>query len=238
MAAMTDQILPSFRPVPQLGDHAWQGGGLAPDAFMRPLGAKAAAEIETALEEGGGLPDLTPELRDIAARLDHGRGLVLLRGLPVERLAPDAAARAALLELLGGPLGTPLAPAGPVASEPGAADIWLLLAEAAQEVMLVSAAAVHNAMMQADRAVLAELFAGPEPVFSTLGGSFAARHRPHPGLGAVLADPALALRLHLRAGDVLLFNPSLVWWVGPPPKAVTGLALACEPSRLGLPIWS
>ncbi|PZW43572.1 hypothetical protein C8P66_11533 [Humitalea rosea] len=235
---MSDSTLPPFRATPQLGDHVWQGANLAPDAFMRALGSKATAEIEAALAGAGGLTELIPELNEIAGRLDHGRGLALLRGLPVERLAPDAAAKAALLALLCGPLGSQIAPPGPMAEEPGRADVWALLSEAAQEVMLVSAAAVHNAVMQADRGALARFFAPPRPVFSTTGGVFAGRHRAHPALAEALSDPALALRLHLRAGDVLLLNPSLVWWVGPPPKAVTGLALTTEPSRLGLPIWA
>ncbi|WP_431281192.1 hypothetical protein ACQW02_17505 [Humitalea sp. 24SJ18S-53] len=235
---MNDPSRPSFRPAPQAGDHVWHGEALSPDAWMLALGAEAAAEIGAGLAGAAGLPGLTPLLGDLALRLDHGRGLAVLRGLPAEKLAPDAATASALLALLGAPIGRPIAEAGSLTEAPGAADAWLLLASGAEEIMLASAAAAHNAVMAADRAALVTLFTGEPPAFSAQGGSFAGRRVLSAALDAALAQPGAALRLHLRAGDVLAINPSLVWWLGPPPAGLTGLPLATEPSRLGLPVWA
>lgn len=103
--------------------------------------------------------------------------------------------------------------------------------------VLVSAGAVHNEVMRRDRALLAGLYE-PAPltedgtavtraVFTMTGGAFAARYTRQaveqagaaPAelaaafdlLDAVCAEPALMLRLEPRPGDLLLFNPHLVW---------------------------
>ncbi len=224
----------TFRPAPQAGDHVWHGDALSPDGWMLALGAEAAAEIAAALGKSASLTGLVPLLGDLALRLDHGRGVALLRGLPAEKLAPDAAA---LLGLMGAPIGRPLAKSSRLTEAPGAADAWLLLAGGAEDVVLASAAAAHNAVMAADRAGLAHLFTGSPPAFSAKGGNFAGRRVVSQALDAALAQPGAALRLALRAGDVLAINPSLVWWLGPPPVNLIGLPLVTEPSRLGLPVW-
>lgn len=228
----------TFRPVPQAGDHVWQGDTLSPDAWMLALGAEAAAEIGQALGGAAGLTGLAPLLGDLALRLDHGRGVAVLRGLPAEKLAPDAAAAAGLLALLGAAIGRAMAEPMRLTEAPGAADAWLLLAGGAEDIVLASAAAAHNAVMAADRAALASLFTGSPPAFSAKGGNFAGRRVLDQALDAALAQPGVTLRLALRAGDVLAINPSLVWWLGPAPVNLTGLPLVTEPSRLGLPVWA
>jgi len=105
--------------------------------------------------------------------------------------------------------------------------------------VLVSAGAVHNEVMRRDRALLAELYepvpleeagaAVTRAVFTLTEGAFAARYTrpaveaaagaPLPPrllaafdlLDAVCAEPSLMLRLEPRPGDLLLFNPQLVW---------------------------
>ncbi len=231
---MSDPQARFFRPTPQAGEHVWRGDSLAPGDWMLALGNEAAAEIAGALAGGAGLATLAGVLRDLGLRLDHGRGFALLRGLPAG-VAPDAAA---LLGLLGAAIGRAIGPAAALTQAPGRADAWLLLAGGAEEVTLASAAAAHNAVMAQDRAALASLFAGEAPGFAAQGGTFAGQRIVSAALDAALDQTGAALRLPLRAGDVLALNPSLVWWLGPAPATLTGLALATEPSRLGLPVWA
>jgi hypothetical protein len=246
---------------------------------MVPLGTEDAAEIEAVLAALGGrapasaeeapLPRLGAVLRQAATRLDTGRGLVLLRGLNLDRLGEDEAAAEALLLVLGPHLGRalPQGPAGETVQRldspatgaarwrfhADAADIVVLLTlrqpPEVDPVMLVSAAAVHNEMLKRHRAALELLYAPiPHlllqgagvtpavvalPVFSTASGAFvgryardaidAAQRLPETprltaaqvealdALDAICAEPGLALRLEVRPGDVLLFNPLLVW---------------------------
>lgn len=268
---------PRPRLLPQAGPAAWRAAELRPADWMMPLGAEDAAEIEAALAALGGrapsaaeeaaLPRLGAALRQAASRLDTGRGFVLLRGLPLERMG-DAQAEALLL-VLGVHLGKAI-PQGQggelvqrLASPATGAARWRFHADAADAValltlrqppdvdpaMLVSAAAVHNEMLKRDRAALELLYTalphlqlqGPEaepgavalPVFSTASGAFvgryardaieAAQRLPQTPrltaaqvealdlLDAICAEPGLALRMEVRPGDVLLFNPLLVW---------------------------
>lgn len=264
------------RLVPQAGPAAWRAADLRAADWMIPLGADAAAELESVLAGRGGrapasaaeapLPTLGPQLRQVAARLDTGRGFALLRGLPLDRLGEDQAE--ALLLVLGVHLGRAL-PQGPggeavtrLASPAAGASRWRFHADAADvvamltlrqppegdPVMLVAAAAVHNEMLKRDRAALSllqaplpHLLLGPQetprvadlPVFSTASGAFigryardaieAAQRLPDTPrltapqvealdlLDAICAEPGLALKIEVRPGDVLLFNPLQVW---------------------------
>ncbi|RAI58541.1 TauD/TfdA family dioxygenase [Roseicella frigidaeris] len=259
-------MTPPPRLVPQAGLSVWSGAALTPADWMLPIGVEATAELVAALAALDGrlpagpgdaaLPRLAPMLHAVAGRLEHGRGFVLLRGLDLERL-PGAAAEAALL-LLGAHLGTSLPQdaagglVGRLASPgAGAASVPRFHADPADAVMLlclrqrreggavtlVSAPALHNALLRSDRAALAALHAGlphrngegapaQMPVFSTASGSFVGRYdrealfepalepaqlRALAALDAAAALPGQALTLALHAGDLLLYNPHLVW---------------------------
>lgn len=239
---MTD-ITPPRRIAPQTGPHLWTGAALSPADWMLPLGGEIGAEIEAALQAPGQpLPRLDPLLGQIKERLAHGQGFCLLRGLPLPG-EPSA-----LLGLLGSRIGRPVhAPlsAGPVYAEP--CDVLLLLCRETAEVTLRSAAALHNALLKADRAALEVLYRPlptggmPLPVFAVDGGIFAARlDRPaldEAATGGALAAldeaasaPDLPLRLTLHPGDLLCVNPFLVW-AGTAP-GLAALPLLTEPSRL------
>ncbi|WP_043340864.1 hypothetical protein [Belnapia moabensis] len=225
--------LPPPRLIPQAGPAAWAGSALTPADWMIPAGAEAAAEL--AEPDAAQRPQLTALLRQVAERLDDGRGFCLLRGLNLDRLAEPEAALLALGGLLGRPL-PPEAAATPAGFHADPADILALLclgslAEGA--VSLVAAAALHNALLKADRAALTVLHrdfpygeAAAQPVFATAEGAFlshldraamaAARLDPAQqaaldALEAVAAAPGQALALPLHAGDLLLVNPRLVW---------------------------
>jgi hypothetical protein len=257
--------------VPQTGPAVWAAADLTAADWMVPVGAEEAAELDavlTAAQAAAPVPALArlaPVLTDVVTRLDTGRGVCVLRGLPFDRHGA-AAAEAALLALaaqLGKRLsgdGAPVArltgpvPDGGRASGPPrfhieACDAIALLCLAntpdSPPHILVSAGAVHNEVMRRDRAALAELYA-PVPlledgamaeraVFTMTGGAFAARYTRHaveafaaaplPGapplpealrpafdlLDAVCVEPALMLKLEPRPGDLVLFNPHLVW---------------------------
>ncbi|WP_237217641.1 TauD/TfdA family dioxygenase, partial [Falsiroseomonas oryziterrae] len=138
-----------------------------------------------------------------------GQGFCLLRGLPLDRLGEDAAE--AVLLALGAHLGRPV-PQGPAGeavqrvTTPAAGARWRFHADAADivatiilrqppdadPVMLVSAAAVHNALLARDRAALEALHAplpqllrtapgAPSdvaelPVFTIASGAFVGRY--------------------------------------------------------------
>ncbi len=115
-------------------------------------------------------------------------------------------------------------------------------------VLLHSAASLHNELMRRNRAALAALHAplphrrgggdpgGPTmmPVFGTTGGAFVGRY-DRAAVADELLDPAQAaavaaldeaaaaagqaLAIPLRAGDLLLLNPHLVWRRGSPAAA-------------------
>jgi hypothetical protein len=239
---------------------------------MIPVGADDAAELEAALAALGGrapqvaaeaaLPKFGAVLRNAAVRLDTGRGLALLRGLPLDRLG-EAMAEPLLLAL-GVHLGRAVAMAGQespvqrIASPSSGRLRWRFHADAADivamlvlrqppevdPVMLVAAATVHNEMMKRARPSLETLYrplphAAPGggvvdlPVFSTASGAFVGRYARNaieaaqaipetPRLTAaqmealdlldtLCAEAGLALRLDVRPGDVLLFNPLQVW---------------------------
>lgn len=259
-------MTPPPRLVPQAGPSVWTGAALTPADWMVPIGAEAVAELEAALVALAGrhptgaadapLPRLGPVLRGVAERLEHGRGFVLLRGLDLARLAGPAT-EAALL-VLGAHLGTALAQdtegslvarlagpgpgaGGPMRFHADPADAVLLLClrqpREGGRVTLVSAPALHNALLKSDRAALAALHgalphrgAGETPVqvpvFSTASGCFVGRYDRDAmeeaaleegqraalaALDAVAAAPGQALSLALHAGDLLFLNPHLVW---------------------------
>ena len=260
-------MTPPPRLVPQAGPSVWTGAALTPADWMVPIGAEATGELEAALVALAGrdpagpgdapLPGLAPLLRSLADRLEHGQGVVLLRGLDLDRLAGPAAEAA--LRVLGAHLGTALAQdaagtlvgrlAGPGAEAGAAARfhadpadaVALLCLQQPREggrISLVSAPALHNALMKSDRAALAVLHGAlphrapgsPEPVdlpvFSTASGAFvgrydrdslveaaldAAQQAALAALDAAAAAPGQALSIALHAGDILFHNPHLVW---------------------------
>lgn len=245
---MTD-LSPPRRIAPQTGPHLWLGSSLSPADWMLPLGGEIAAEIETALATPGtALARLDPLLAQLADRLSHGMGFTLLRGLP------RPAEPAALLGLLGSRMGRPVhapPPAGPWHTEP--CDALLLLCREAAEVTLLSAAALHNALLKNDRAALEVLYRAlphnlPEhdaarrlPVFAVTSGVFAARcdlatleteacGGALAALEEAAAAPGLALKLPLRPGDLLCVNPFLVWASHAP--GLSALPLLLPSSRL------
>jgi hypothetical protein len=90
------------------GPAAWRGPDLAARSdWITTLAAAQIRELDTALSaarrrgvalerlsrEAFPLPTLAPVIRSWAAELSRGRGLVLVRGLPVERWGDDDAAR-------------------------------------------------------------------------------------------------------------------------------------------------
>ena len=88
------------------GPGAWRGDDLAADAWIVPLDAAAVAELERAAEavrargleladvrrEDFPLPAILPAIARWSDELRHGRGFLVLRGLPVERWSDDEAA--------------------------------------------------------------------------------------------------------------------------------------------------
>lgn len=254
-------ILPPLRLVPQAGPAAWSGADLTPADWMLPIGAEEAAELEAGLDAPAAarLPRLGPLLGQVAERLETGRGFVLLRGLPLGRF--DTPARLeAMLRLIGARLGTALPQdgagslvlgqtggAGPplgapmrFKADPADAVVLLCLRQepTGGSVTLLSAPALHNALLKQDRAALATLHRGlpqitpeggapvPVPVFSTEGGVFVSRcdhdaiaeaalgeaeRAALAALEGVAAAPGLALNVPLHPGDLLFRNPLLVW---------------------------
>jgi hypothetical protein len=219
---------------------------------MIPVGAELAASLAT----GGDTAPLAALLHGIAQRLDHGRGFVLLRGLDLDQLQ-ESGVEAALLTI-GGLLGTTVPQdaggtlVGRLSTSDASTDAPRFHAEAADivallclqqpaeggQVTLVAAAALHNALLKADRTALAELHGMlphrppvgdaplPQAIFATEGGVFAGRYdraaldaqaltapqdRALSVLDATAAAEGQALTLGLHAGDLLLYNPGLVW---------------------------
>ena len=257
------------RLVPQAGPAVWTGAALTPADWMVPLGAEAGAELAAALSQLGGrrperaeqapLPGLGPVLQGVSERLENGRGFVLLRGLSLGRFEPGDEAQAALLVLAvhlgtalpqdaGGSLVGSLSGFGAEAADPvrfhadPADAVGLFCLRQPREggsVTLVSAAALHNALLRSDRTALAVLHAplphrgadlGDQPqfrpVFSTQSGAFVGRYDrgamadplPEPAqvaalaaLDAAAAAPGAALSIPLHPGDLLFYNPQLVW---------------------------
>ncbi|MBL6077384.1 hypothetical protein JMJ56_05145 [Belnapia sp. T18] len=224
---------PPPRLIPQAGPAAWAGSALNPADWMIPAGAEAAAEL--AEPDAAQRPQLTALLRQVAERLEEGRGFCLLRGLKLDLLAEPEAALIALGRLLGQPLPEAQSPP-PDAFHADLADAVALLclgglAEGA--VRLVATAALHNSLLKEDRAALAVLHrnfpygeAAALPVFSTAEGVFLSHldraamneTRLDPAQQAALAAleaaaeaPGQALALPLHAGDLLLVNPRLAW---------------------------
>jgi len=94
-----------------VGPSAWYGPPMAPRTdWIEPLADEEIAEIESAMRTFGEaglesaalrredfpLPTLGPRLRRILAEVLHGRGFVLLRGLPVQAWGPRQSALAFL----------------------------------------------------------------------------------------------------------------------------------------------
>jgi len=186
------------RPAPASGQAVWVAADLSPADWMIPLGTEDAAEIVgvllalAAAAPEPPMPRCAAVFATLRERLTEGRGFALLRGL-----APDAApgGTEALLGILGRHLG-----AAPVAAgqeylgaepapgfEPGRGLRALLgLRMAGQGVVtLVSAGALHNAVLLRDRALLGELYEPlpvvqgsglvAEPVFVQAEGGFSGR---------------------------------------------------------------
>ena len=105
---------------PLTGPAAWLGPDLARSTdWIRPFSAAAVAELDGALaavkarglawrditRKDFPLPGFGAELAAVAHELEHGRGVVLLRGFPVERYTEDELRR--LYWGIGTHLGTP-----------------------------------------------------------------------------------------------------------------------------------
>lgn len=262
------------RLTPQTGLSAWTGAALTPADWMLPIGAEETAGLEAlAAAPAAPIPPRLAALAEtVAERLEHGRGLVLIRGLPLERLGPEGAE--AVLLALGARIGVtlpqdaagrlvtrldgpgPAEGAGAVRFQADPADAVALLClrqtEAGGRATLVSAPALHNALLRAERAALAVLHAGlpyriptaPEgqalmPVFSQTSGAFVGRcdhaalaeaamtpeqRAALAALEAAAAAAGQALSVPLHPGDLLLRNPHLVWKQGadPAPAAEEG----------------
>src|SRR4051794_31822080 len=106
---------------PVRGPAVWTREELSRDrSWIRPLAREEADELVSAVHDAERrgcellelsperfpLPRLAPRLAEIAGELENGRGMVQLRGLPVERLSPDQ--RKAMLWGLGTYLGVGL----------------------------------------------------------------------------------------------------------------------------------
>lgn len=218
------------RLVPIAGPLAWLPADLPPSEQMIPLGAEHAAELAGA----GPTPRLDALADGLRPRLDHGRGFALLRGLS---LGEDAAAP---LQALAARLGTPVPPRPNTGSRHvEACDFLLLRVLAPASTVLRAAASLHNAILRADRAALAALYEArgepAMPVFSHDGGVFAARwddtSLPPDRLPSALPETlGEGLALSLRAGDILVLNPFLVW-ADRVPEAIVA-ACRASPSRL------
>lgn len=212
--------------MPAAGPHVWVGPELSPDRFMLPVAAEDAPDAATGAPGAG----LAARLAQAAERCAEGPGIALLRGLP-----PDVAAR---LGPLAAALGTPAGAATTGAVPP--CDLALLGVPRSGRAVLVSAGAVHNALLAQDAAAALHAPQEGRPVFAAQSGVFAGLKpdAPPPALAAALADPALLLALDLRAGDLLLLDPFRVWAVTVPEDAAvlpvsTGGRLAEPPfSRL------
>lgn len=231
------------RLVPLVGPLVWSAAELAPSDCMIPLGAEHAAELEAARSAiAAGVPsDPTPRLdmlaEELRSRLDHGRGFALLRGLHAAG-DPDMP-----LRILAGRLGEPCAATPATGRHHGeACDALLLRMTEPATARLRSAAAVHNALLRADRAGLSALYETrgepPLAVFSHEGGIFGGRWDDEAlpaGLLPVALEAAMGepMTLSLRVGDILALNPFLVWAERIPGAVVT----ACRevPSRLDNP---
>jgi hypothetical protein len=89
---------------PTTGRDVWHGDDLARSAdWIHPLGASEQEEVDTALRqvqrrglgwrelrrEDFATPRLARTLAEVSDELEHGRGLVLLRRIPVERYTED-----------------------------------------------------------------------------------------------------------------------------------------------------
>ena len=205
---------PPPRLAPQAGPSVWTGAALTPADWMVPVGTEAAAELEAARRPGrtrAGRPGdaalpAAPVLRDVAERLEHGRGFCCCAaststGWPIRRPRPRCCCSA--------PISAPrcrrMPPGRWSAGWPGRAPRrmrrcasmptrrmrWRCSACSSRaeggRVTLVSAPALHNALLKSDRAALAVLHGGlPHataaarplqlPVFSTASGSFVGRY--------------------------------------------------------------
>ena len=103
----TAPTMTALPPGPITGPSAWRGAEMRrTQDWIYTLSAVEIAEIETALagvrareietlrREDFPLPGLGPKLLAMRAEILNGRGFVLMRGLPVDRMEPAAAATA------------------------------------------------------------------------------------------------------------------------------------------------
>src|SRR5436305_23617 len=101
---MLSRYPPRMHYEPVAGSGVWYGRELAQSAsWIRNLGAREIEEVDAAVHafqksgasaeaicrENFPLPRLGPVLREVLAELLEGRGFILLRGLPVERMTRE-----------------------------------------------------------------------------------------------------------------------------------------------------
>jgi hypothetical protein len=228
-------------------------GGGATGELLAAVAALGGARPER--PEHAPLPRFGPLLRGLAA--DRFTAETAAAAL----LAVAAHLGAALPQDADGALVAPVAGgAGQLVAEPADAVVVYCLRALPEggAVLLHSAANLHNELLRRNRAALASLHAPlPHrrgaasepmmmPVFGTTGGAFVGRYdrealldaRLDPAqtaavaaLDAAAAAPGQALAIPLRAGDLLMLNPHLVWRRG----STTPEAGGCDPRLLG--VW-
>ncbi|MEM9521685.1 MAG: TauD/TfdA family dioxygenase [Actinomycetota bacterium] len=172
----------------QSGPHVWHGADLDDGDWIWHLDPTDHDEVVTAARTGNHhLPGVGPKLDALAARLTHGRGFELIRGLDVATIGPELAADALLTigrrlgslrsqnaagDLLGQVRNAGLDAANPDVRiyqtnqrqtfHTDSADVVALLClnEAAEggDSMLVSAAAIYNEMFDRDLELAHALF--------------------------------------------------------------------------------
>jgi hypothetical protein len=215
---------------------AWHGAdfGSAP-SYLAGFDGAAAAELLAALpglrarrpgplrRADVPLDALTRRLADWRDQVVYGRGFVLLRRLPIERMAKSdiALGFAALSAHLGRTEPAPETLSGPdcdIALATGGGDLTALLClnEPAQgfELSLASTVAVHNSMLADSPAQLAALYEAA--AFARRGKRLFGRLAPEAARGtsrlakahqaAFACAETQALRLDFEPGDVLFLN--------------------------------
>jgi hypothetical protein len=219
---------------------AWHGSdfGTIP-SYLAGFDEAAAAELRAALpglrarrpaliplrRADVPLAALTARLAEWRDQVVYGRGFVLLRRLPVERMA-EADIRLAFAAL-GAHLGRPTAEPHrlhaadctiPLGTGAGDLSALICLSEPDRgfELTLASAVAVHNGLLAESPALLAALYEGAAPAFIRQGQRLFARFSPVSAgtdtraakahEAALACAEAGALRIDFEPGDMLVLN--------------------------------
>jgi hypothetical protein len=191
------------------------------------------------------LRGLTAQLAEWRDQVVYGRGFVLLRRLPIERMAMAdiGLGFAALCAHLGRTPPTPRTLFGQdcrigLGTGPSDLTALLCLSEPDQgfELKIASTVAIHNVMAAETPELLAKLYLGAAPAFVCRGKQLLARLSPEAKAHApaLARAEASALTLDFEPGDVLLLNNHhTVFGLAPRGEAARGgrlLQLALESS--------